>query len=151
MTLPFSFPPWVPWWVPVVVLVPALLYGLFFLAMPFGVFGLKSRLDALEARLDEIQGEIRALVLRLPERDRGDFETPPRARTEAPPRPPIPPAPVIPHAAAPRPADRDDPDGGFRIPPIRADRDEPRRRAPPPSPAPSRRSEPRIDWPRPNP
>jgi hypothetical protein len=149
MILPFSFPPWVPWWVPVAVLVPALLYGLFFLAMPFAVFGVKSRLDVLEARLDEIQGEIRALALRLPEPDRGgDDETPPRARREAPPRPPIPPAPVLPPSVARAQAG---PDGGDRVPAMRADRDEPRRRAPPPPPPPARRSEPRIDWPRPNP
>jgi len=50
-------PDWVPWWVPLVLLVPALLYALAFLFMPFSV---------LEARLDEIQAEIRHLSLRLP-------------------------------------------------------------------------------------
>ncbi len=48
-------------------LVPALLYALAFLFMPFSVLGVKGRLDAIEARLDEIQGEIRSLALRLPE------------------------------------------------------------------------------------
>ena len=67
MTLPFTLPDWLPWWVPILFLVPALLYALAFLFMPFSVIGVKSRLEAVEARLDEIQGEIRHLSLRLPE------------------------------------------------------------------------------------
>ncbi len=49
------------------ILIAALLFGLMFLLMPFAVFGVKGRLDLMEARLDEIQGEIRSLALRLPE------------------------------------------------------------------------------------
>ena len=71
MTLPFTLPDWVPWWVPIVLLVPALLYALAFLFMPFSVIGVKGRLEAMEARLDEIQAEIRSLSLRLPEPLRG--------------------------------------------------------------------------------
>ena len=71
MTLPFTLPDWLPWWVPIVLLVPALLYALAFLFMPFSVIGVKGRLDVIEARLDEIQGEIRHLALRLPEVGRG--------------------------------------------------------------------------------
>ncbi|MDE2517425.1 MAG: hypothetical protein KGL12_15470, partial [Rhodospirillales bacterium] len=67
MTLPFALPDWLPWWVPILLLVPTLLYALAFLFMPFSVIGVKSRLEAIEARLDEIQGEIRHLALRLPE------------------------------------------------------------------------------------
>ena len=67
MTLPFTLPDWLPWWVPIVLLVPLLLYALAFLFMPFSVIGVKGRLDVIEARLDEIQGEIRHLALRLPE------------------------------------------------------------------------------------
>ena len=70
MTLPFALPDWLPWWVPIVLLVPALLYALAFLFMPFSVIGVKSRLEVIEARLDEIQGEIRHLALRLPEMSR---------------------------------------------------------------------------------
>jgi len=100
MSLPFPLPDWMPWWVPIVLLVPAILYGLAFLFMPFSVIGVKGRLETIEARLDEIQGEIRSLALRMPEPSRAlDFEevygqdAPPRA---PPPtvsvRPPIPPA-----------------------------------------------------------
>lgn len=114
MTSPLPLPDWVPPWAQLALLVAALLFGLMFLLMPFAVFGVKGRLDLLEARLDEIQGEIRSLALRLPEPD-GD-DAPARASNTTPPdgrggyphpdrhagpgyedyaiqRPPIPPAP----------------------------------------------------------
>lgn len=83
MTIPPSLPDWLPWWAALMVLVPLVLYALAFLAMPFSVLGLKGRLESLEARLDEIQGEVRAVALRLPERGMYLSEAP---------RPPIPPA-----------------------------------------------------------
>lgn len=105
MSLPFVLPDWVPGWVPLALLVPLALYGLALLVMPFAVLGVKSRLEGLEARLDEIQGEIRALALRLPEPMRGaaDFDdsyiSPPPAAParnqrgdQVGVRPPIPPA-----------------------------------------------------------
>lgn len=67
MTSPLPLPDWVPWWVHLVLLLGLLLFGLLFLLMPFSVFGVKARLEGVEARLDEIQGEIRSLALRLPE------------------------------------------------------------------------------------
>ena len=66
MNVPFDLPDWVPWWVPMVLLVPALLYALAFLFMPFSVLGVKTRLDLIEARLDDIQHDIRLMALRLP-------------------------------------------------------------------------------------
>jgi hypothetical protein len=71
MPIPFTFPDWMPWWLQLITVVVAILFGLAFLFMPFSVFGVKSRLEAVEARLDEIQGEIRSLALRLPEPGRG--------------------------------------------------------------------------------
>jgi hypothetical protein len=143
MTLPFSLPAWLPWWVPLVLLVPALLYALLLLAMPFNVFGVKGRLDVLEARLDEIQGEIRSLTLRLPEPLRGgaDFDDTgyaqpmaerDRARQRVPSRPPIPPR--SPSIGEPYYGDEGEP------PPARG-RD---------APGSSRtsRNEPRLGWPR---
>ena len=60
---------------------------------------MKARLDAVEARLDEIQGEIRSLALRLPEpARRGAYEDDLVIRATSPAaeavvaRPPIPPA-----------------------------------------------------------
>jgi hypothetical protein len=132
MTLPFTLPDWLPWWVPIVLLVPLLLYALAFLFMPFSVIGLKSRLEVIEARLDEIQGEIRHLSLRLPEAPRVDFDevyapepmVEPRRAPPATTRPPIPPAPRDLEDREPRePPPRDRRTGGGR-------------------------SEPRVDWPR---
>ncbi len=67
MTSPLPLPDWVPWWANLAILVAVSLFALMFLLMPFAVFGVKGRLDTLEARMDEIQGEIRSLALRLPE------------------------------------------------------------------------------------
>ena len=101
MNMPVLFPDWVPWWVPLVLLVPALLYALAFLFMPFSVLGVKTRLEVMEARLDEIQQEIRHLALRLPIGPREvDFEDvyapvaqqPKRRDASVSDRPPIPPA-----------------------------------------------------------
>lgn len=93
MTSPLPLPDWIPWWVHVAVLVAALLFGLAFLMVPFAVFGVKGRLELLEARLDEIQGEIRSLSLRLPEAV-GESAPGYGARDPyVPARPPIPPAP----------------------------------------------------------
>lgn len=74
MQLPFTLPDWAPPWVGFVIIVIGVLFLLAFLLMPFNVFGLKGRLDGVEARLDEIQREIRTLVLRLPEPARTEYE-----------------------------------------------------------------------------
>jgi len=87
MTSPIAFPDWVPPWAQLLVLIVGILLVLAFLMMPFSVFGLKSRLEGVEARLDEIQGEIRALALRLPETPRRGSGDEDRLAT-----PPIPPA-----------------------------------------------------------
>jgi hypothetical protein len=133
MTLPFPLPDWLPWWVPLVLLVPALLYMLAFLFMPFSVIGVKSRLDVLEARLDELHNELRHIALRLPDMggtavDYDDVYQPepaePARRTPVITRPPIPPA-------------SHELEGGKRG----VDRV-----APPPQERPARR-EPKLDWP----
>ncbi len=93
MTSPLPLPDWVPWWVHFAVLLAALFLFVMFLFLPFSVFGVKSRLEAIDARLDEIQGEIRSLSLRLPEPgldDPDEIRIPPRPGL----RPPIPPAPA---------------------------------------------------------
>lgn len=126
MTLPFALPDWLPWWVPVVVLIPVLLYFAVFLMVPFSVFGVKGRLDLIEARLDEIQGEIRTLSLRLPESGRqGDA-------------PPVPPATAPPRRAR---AAHDEDESWEDAEDIR---ETPARRPR----GPRDRSEPRLDWPR---
>ena len=74
MTLPFALgtlplPDWMPPWLPLLLAIPTLLYALLLISVPFSVFGLRARLDSIEERLDEIQGEIRSLSLRLPAAD----------------------------------------------------------------------------------
>ncbi|HVC63277.1 MAG TPA: hypothetical protein VND19_23305 [Acetobacteraceae bacterium] len=133
MTLPFALPDWLPWWVPLVLLIPALLYALAFLFMPFSVIGMKGRLDVLEARLDEIQNEIRHLALRLPEPGQAvDYDEIYHPEPAAPSRPtPIVTRPPIPPAAH----ELAHGDAAADRPP------------PPPHTRPARR-EPRLDWPR---
>ena len=95
MTSPLPLPDWVPWWVHLAILLAALFVVLTFMLMPFSVFGTKSRLEAIEMRLDEIQAEIRSLALRLPEQDFAD-EIDSRNRRDPYRGPPIPPAPLQP-------------------------------------------------------
>ncbi|MDE2580392.1 MAG: hypothetical protein KGL52_02030 [Rhodospirillales bacterium] len=115
MNLPVALPGWLPWWASLVILVAAGLWVLAFILVPFSVIGVKARLEGLEARLDEIQEEIRTLALRLPEQavtipfdDEYTIPSPamPHAEASAGPsrrqpglsRPPIPPAPPAPRA-----------------------------------------------------
>jgi len=139
MVIP-ALPDWLPWWVPLAVLVPALFFAMAFLCMPFAVFGVKGRLDAVELRLDEIQGEIRSLALRMPEPvDHGRYDetfyAPPgmdpqaRARADPATRPPIPPAPYYDEDAY-----HDERGNRRRLDPQRTPR--------------AGRAEPRLDWPR---
>ncbi len=140
MTMPFDLPLWLPWWVPLVLLVPTLLWGLAFLLVPFSVIGVKSRLDGLEARLDEIQAEIRTLALRLPESVQSvDFDELYTAPEPIEPRrPPVMTRPPIPPAA--HELDPDEPREPPGSPPRITRRNEPPRR--------EGRMEPRLDWPR---
>jgi hypothetical protein len=126
MTL--TLPDWLPWWVPTVLLVPALLYALLLLAMPFSVFGLKTRLESIDARLDELQSELRMLTP-------GPMEEPERTMVQ-PQRPPPPAGRQDRGAAA---------DDLPRTVPVRESLDATPRR---PTPARPARSEPRLDWPR---
>ncbi len=101
MASSFGFPDWVPWWVQVLALIVGILFALSFLLMPFSVFGVKSRLEAIEARLDDIQGDIRVLALRLQEAPRRQvFEDNPVP--VAPLRPPVAPARQEPALSRPR-------------------------------------------------
>lgn len=112
--------PGLPEWTGLVLLSGLLLMVLAFLLMPFSVFGVKGRLESLEAQLDELQADLRALALRLPEPRRA---APAEEGWAAPVQPPRREAPPPPRAA----------------PPV-----------PPPAawPETARRGEPRLDWPR---
>ncbi len=98
--MPFDFPDWMPWWLQLCVIVAGLLLMLALAFMPFSVFGVKARLEAVEARLDEIQHEIRSLSLRLPEPNTSPYDEPAVLRASTPLRePPKPSPPPIPPAS----------------------------------------------------
>ena len=71
MNLSSLLPDWMaempPWWGPLGLLVLAGLAVVALLMIPFAAFGLKGRLDLLEAQLDDIHAELRLLTLRLPD------------------------------------------------------------------------------------
>ncbi len=121
--------PGLPEWTGLVALLLLLLVALAYLLMPFAVFGVKGRLEVIEAQLDELQAEIRALSLRL-----ADAAPRRMAMEEWEDAPPA----LGRRAAAGQ-------DGGAAVPP--------RSRPPVPPPAAwpeggrGARAEPRLDWP----
>ena len=91
MNVPFTLPDWLPWWVPLVLLLPALVYALAFLFMPFSVIGLKTRMEALEGRIDDLHHEIGQVLLRMPATAQEmDFEEVYAPRVQPVQRPPAP-------------------------------------------------------------
>ena len=65
MTLPFTLPDWLPGWALLLLALPVLLWALAFLLMPFSVFGVKARLEALEAQVDALQDDLRMISMRM--------------------------------------------------------------------------------------
>ncbi len=65
MTLPFTLPDWLPSWALLLLALPVLLWALAFLLMPFSVFGVKARLEALEAQVDALQDDLRTISMRM--------------------------------------------------------------------------------------
>ncbi len=89
--------PGLPGWTGLVAALALALLGLCFLVMPFSVFGLKSRLESIEAQLDEAQAELRSISARLADGPRRplmmddlDMPSPPRASERQPPSAPPP-------------------------------------------------------------
>ncbi|MBU6448586.1 MAG: hypothetical protein KGQ26_03070 [Rhodospirillales bacterium] len=145
MTMPFSLPDWMPGWLVLALAVPALLWFLAFLMVPFSVFGVKARLEAIEGELESLQEELRVMqmraagILSTPARPMDSYDDVPhfgqlkRSRT-------VPAAeeePLVTRAPIPNPAPR----SSFGTRDI-APRERPA--APPPPPRP-RRTEPRLD------
>jgi hypothetical protein len=101
--------PGLPDWTGLVALLLLLLVGLAYLLMPFAVFGVKGRLEAIEAQLDDMQAENRALAMRLSVEGQrratalaaDDWVEPPSARRAAAPAEPTPSlSPPVPPPAA---------------------------------------------------
>src|SRR5271165_6148742 len=65
MTLPFTLPDWLPGWALLLLALPVLLWALAFLLMPFSVFGVKARLEALEAQVDALQDDLRMISMHM--------------------------------------------------------------------------------------
>jgi hypothetical protein len=144
MDLPFTLPDWLPAWAFLILALPVLLYALAFIVMPFSVFGVKARLDALESQIDSLHEEVRNLAMRsgglmgggggrpvtqesdnydpLPHFDRLKSSRKAFSETPAPPLVP-PPAPAILTPVVPP---RDKPSGGDRLPARPPRRMEPR-------------------------
>ena len=126
MPLTLPLPDWMPWWIQLAILMIAILFGFALLMMPFAVFGLKGRLELIEAQLDDVHAELRMLATRLPEARRRPVrpaeqeqepvteEVTPRPRPARPRPQPVPVPPVSPQApvfdGARRPRDQDWPD-----------------------------------------
>ncbi len=138
MNLPFTLPDWLPAWAFLLLAIPALLFVLAFVLMPFSVFGVKARLETIESQLEAVQEELRNLNLRArgvggrPFTDDtdtfdqlptfGTLKSSQKTYSEPAVAPPIPPAPLTPIVE-------------------RRDRPEPPRLPP----RPIRRTEPRLD------
>jgi len=67
--------PGLPEWTGLVALLVLLLLALCLLVMPFSVFGVKGRLDSIEAQLDELRAEMRVLAARMPETRRTGWQS----------------------------------------------------------------------------
>ena len=117
MTLPFAVPDWMPGWLFLALAIPALLWFLAFLMVPFNVFGVKARLETLENELEELNEQIRVMQLRAagnlpaitPGRNAETYDDLPnfaqlkRNRVEAAPAPEPPPPPKRPPIPTPQP------------------------------------------------
>ena len=97
--------PGMPGWTGLVAALALGLIALAFLVMPFSVFGVKSRLESIEAQLDEMQAEMRSISARLADAPRravivDDLDMPPPPRAAE--RPPPIGAPTVPRGSAAR-------------------------------------------------
>jgi hypothetical protein len=158
--LPLTLPSWMPPWAALIIAIVVVLYGLLFLIMPFSVFGVKGRIDALEAQIETLHDEVRMLAMRaagiipaqhpldpLPRTVRDEPRPPPRGEPPtlqdraAAPRAELPEFERLKNAqraAAPAPAPAPGPAPAPMFPPAR-----PARPSAPPSPR--GRAEPRLD------
>ncbi|UPY38082.1 hypothetical protein [Sediminicoccus sp. KRV36] len=77
--------PGLPEWTGLVALLVLLLLAVCLLVMPFSVFGLKGRLDSIEAQLDDLRAELRVIAARQPDARREGWDAaPPPAETYPP-------------------------------------------------------------------
>lgn len=80
--------PGLPEWTGLVALLILLLLAVCLLIMPFSVFGLKGRLDSIEAQLDDLRAELRMMAARPPEARRESWDAMPNIPEPYAPPPP---------------------------------------------------------------
>ncbi|WP_323990713.1 hypothetical protein [Nguyenibacter sp. L1] len=68
IAMPLPFLDWMPWWLQLVLLILGTLFAFVWLLMPFAVFGVKGRLDALALQIEDLQAELRVLAVPPEER-----------------------------------------------------------------------------------
>lgn len=81
--------PGLPEWTGLVALLILMLLAVCLLVMPFSVFGVKGRLDSIEAQLDDLRAELRVMIARQSEPRREAWDATPNI-----PEPYAPPAPT---------------------------------------------------------
>jgi hypothetical protein len=69
--------PGLPEWTGLIALLILLLLAVCLLVMPFSVFGVKGRLDSIEAQLDDLRAELRVMTARQAEPRRDTWEATP--------------------------------------------------------------------------
>ncbi|RDI37830.1 hypothetical protein C7453_105240 [Gluconacetobacter liquefaciens] len=99
--MPFPFSDWMPWWLQLALLILGMLFIFLWMLVPFAVFGVKGRLDALALQIEDLQAELRVLAVRPEERAPVSPAAPRPALTAAPVVEPV--APPPPPVRAPGP------------------------------------------------
>ncbi|MBB2169465.1 hypothetical protein HLH36_14085 [Gluconacetobacter aggeris] len=140
--MPFPFSDWMPWWLQLVLLILGMLFIFLWMLVPFAVFGVKGRLDALALQIEDLQAELRVLALRPEERAPVSVPAPRPAAAAAPVVEPVAPAP--PPVRSPGPVSASD---AYVARPERPVSARPTRFDPPPSAPASVRAAPPVEPP----
>lgn len=78
--------PGLPEWTGLIALLVLLLLALCLLVMPFSVFGLKGRLESIEAQLDDLRAELRVIASRMPDAPRPSWQAEAELNLPSPPQ-----------------------------------------------------------------
>ncbi|CAP57118.1 hypothetical protein [Gluconacetobacter diazotrophicus] len=140
--MPFPFSDWMPWWLQLTLLILGTLFAFVWLLMPFAVFGVKGRLDALALQIEDLQAELRVLAV-PPEERRPAMPAAPRAAAPVAEPAPMAARPADPPPMVARAADLPAASDAYPPRPERPAASRPTRfDPPPPGPAPARAAPP---------
>ncbi|MBB2204981.1 hypothetical protein [Gluconacetobacter takamatsuzukensis] len=140
--MPFPFSDWMPWWLQLALLILGMLFLFLWMLVPFAVFGVKGRLDALALQIEDLQAELRVLAVQPEDRVPVSAPAPRPAPAAAPVVEPVAPAP--PPARPPGPVATSD---AYVARPERPVSARPTRFDPPPSAPASVRAAPPVEPP----